>query len=74
MALRPLSYFWTQFLRTWKADIGTTFLAPVLYLASLGLGLGALVGHGHALASLGGKATCRSWPPPCWPPPPCRWP
>ena len=53
MAMRPLSYFWTQFLRTWKADIGTTFLTPVLYLASLGLGLGSLVGHGHALASLG---------------------
>jgi lipooligosaccharide transport system permease protein len=55
MAMRPLSYFWTQFLRTWKADIGTTFLTPVLYLASLGLGLGSLVGHGHALASLGGE-------------------
>jgi lipooligosaccharide transport system permease protein len=55
VALRPLSYFWTQFMRTWKADIGTTFLAPVLYLASLGLGLGALVGHGHALPSLGGE-------------------
>jgi lipooligosaccharide transport system permease protein len=55
MALRPLSYFWTQFVRTWKADIGTTFLTPVLYLASLGLGLGPLVGHGHALASLGGE-------------------
>ena len=55
VALRPLSYFWTQFMRTWKADIGTTFLTPVLYLASLGVGLGALVGHGHALASLGGE-------------------
>ena len=54
--MRPLSYFWTQFLRTWKADIGTTFLTPVLYLASLGLGLGSLVGHGHALASLGGES------------------
>lgn len=56
LALRPLSYFWTQFMRTWKADIGTTFLTPVLYLASLGAGLGALVGHGHALASLGGQS------------------
>ena len=56
LALRPLSYFWTQFMRTWKADIGTTFLTPVLYLASLGAGLGALVGHGHALASLGGES------------------
>jgi lipooligosaccharide transport system permease protein len=56
LALRPLSYFWAQFARTWKADVSTTFLAPVLYLASLGAGLGSLVGHGRALASLGGQS------------------
>jgi lipooligosaccharide transport system permease protein len=44
-----------MFRRTWKADIGTTFLTPVLFLASLGLGLGGLIGHGEALASLGGE-------------------
>jgi lipooligosaccharide transport system permease protein len=54
LSLRPLSYFWTQFRRTWKADIGTVFLTPVLFLASLGLGLGGLIGHGEAVASLGG--------------------
>lgn len=54
-SLRPLSYFWVSFRRTWTANISTTFLTPLLYLASLGAGLGALVGHGHALASLGGE-------------------
>jgi lipooligosaccharide transport system permease protein len=53
--LRPISYFWAQFRRTWKADISTTFLTPLLYLASIGAGVGALVGHGRPLASLGGE-------------------
>ncbi|HET9058580.1 MAG TPA: ABC transporter permease [Acidimicrobiales bacterium] len=53
-ALRGLSYHWVSFLRTWRADIGTTIVAPFLYLASLGAGLGGLIGHGHAMASLGG--------------------
>lgn len=56
VAVRPLSYFWAQFSRTWRADISTTFLAPVLYLASLGVGLGSLVGHGKPLHSLGGES------------------
>jgi lipooligosaccharide transport system permease protein len=55
LPFRPLSYFWVQFRRTWKADIGTTFLTPVLFLASLGVGLGGLIGHGEALPSLGGE-------------------
>jgi lipooligosaccharide transport system permease protein len=54
-SLRPLSYFWASFRRTWMANLSTTFFTPLLYLASLGAGLGALVGHGHALASLGGR-------------------
>jgi lipooligosaccharide transport system permease protein len=54
VTLRPVSYFWAQYLRTWKADVGTTVVGPLLYLASLGVGLGSLIGHGHALASLGG--------------------
>ncbi|MGH9105131.1 MAG: ABC transporter permease [Acidimicrobiales bacterium] len=53
--LRPLSYFWLQFRRTWKADVSTTFLTPLLFLASIGAGLGALVGHGRPMASLGGE-------------------
>jgi lipooligosaccharide transport system permease protein len=52
--LRPVSYFWVQYLRTWKADLGTSFVTPLLYLVSLGLGLGSLIGHGRSLASLGG--------------------
>lgn len=53
--LRPLSYFWAQYLRTWKGDISTTFFTPLLLLASFGAGLGQLVGHGRPVASLGGQ-------------------
>lgn len=53
-SLRGLSYHRVSFLRTWRADIGTTIVTPLLYLASLGAGLGGLIGHGHRLASLGG--------------------
>jgi lipooligosaccharide transport system permease protein len=54
-ALRPLSYFWRMYRRAWMADLSTTFFTPLLYLASLGAGLGHLVGHGRALPSLGGQ-------------------
>ncbi len=54
MALRPLSYFWTAFRRTWRSDLSDSFITPLLFLSSLGVGLGSLVGHGHRLASLGG--------------------
>ena len=53
-SLRSVTYFWVQFRRTWRADIGTTFLTPVLFLASIGVGLGGLIGHGEAVPSLGG--------------------
>lgn len=55
VALRPMTYFWALYRRTWKADIGTTIVTPLLYLASIGAGLGSLVGHGRPLASLGGQ-------------------
>lgn len=48
-----MTYFWVVYRRTWKADVGSTLIAPVLYLASIGVGLGSLVGHGRPLASLG---------------------
>jgi lipooligosaccharide transport system permease protein len=51
--LRPLSYFWRLYRRAWMADLSTTFFTPLLFLASLGAGLGHLVGHGKPLASLG---------------------
>jgi len=53
-AFRPMSFYWVGYLRTWKGDIGATFVAPVLYLASLGLGVGSLIGHGGRVASLHG--------------------
>jgi len=55
MALRPFSYFWAQFVKTWIGDISTTFFTPLLFLASIGAGLGSLIGHGEALPSLGGE-------------------
>ena len=42
--------------RTWRASIISTFVNPVLYLAALGLGLGALVDDGTGTASLDGIA------------------
>ena len=53
-ALRPLCYFWAQFVRTWKSDVSTTFFTPLLFLASIGAGLGSLGGPGRPRASLGG--------------------
>ena len=54
-SLRPLSYFWVMFRRTWMSTLSTTFVTPLLFLASIGAGLGSLVGHGRPLASLGGE-------------------
>src|SRR5579875_2850787 len=55
MRLRPLHYFWATFRRQWRSDISTTFLTPVLYLASIGAGLGSFIKGGQVLASLGGE-------------------
>ncbi|MGC8627945.1 MAG: ABC transporter permease, partial [Acidimicrobiales bacterium] len=55
LSLRPVHYFWTAFRRQWRSDLSTTFLTPVLYLASIGVGLGAFIKNGHAVASLGGE-------------------
>jgi lipooligosaccharide transport system permease protein len=52
---RPLSYFWAMYRRAWMADLSTTFFTPLLYLASLGAGLGQLIGHGRPLPGLGGE-------------------
>lgn len=38
------------YLRTWKGTAATTFAAPVLFLAAMGLGLGALVDDGRGAA------------------------
>src|SRR5271169_897159 len=46
-SLRVLRYYAHAYRRTWRSSITTSFLYPVLYLASMGIGLGSLVNR-HA--------------------------
>ena len=43
--LRVLRYHFYAYLRTWRSSLTTSFLAPVLYLAAMGVGLGSLINH-----------------------------
>jgi lipooligosaccharide transport system permease protein len=43
LALRSFEYWAYQYKRTWRGSVVSTVLFPVLFLASMGLGLGALV-------------------------------
>lgn len=43
LALRSLEYWLFQYRRTWRGSVVSTVLFPVLFLASMGLGLGSLV-------------------------------
>lgn len=52
-SLRSLSYFAYQYKRTWRGSVVTSFLYPVLYLTSMGLGLGSLVDRHHRLGGVG---------------------
>jgi lipooligosaccharide transport system permease protein len=54
-AARVLEYDVRVFLRTWRGGLVTTFLSPVLFLASMGFGLGRFVDSaGTASGPLGG--------------------
>ncbi|HEU4571925.1 MAG TPA: ABC transporter permease [Candidatus Limnocylindrales bacterium] len=54
-ALRVLEYDLAVFRRTWRGGIVTTFLSPVLFLASMGFGLGRFVdASGNASGALAG--------------------
>ena len=44
---RVLEHWLRQYRGTWRASLFSGFLAPVLYLSSLGFGLGSLVDHGR---------------------------
>lgn len=46
MAGRALGYWLAVYRRTWRGTVVSGFLSPLLYLASLGYGLGALVDRG----------------------------
>jgi len=41
--LRVLRYHFYTYLRTWRSSLTTSFLAPVLYLAAMGVSLGSLI-------------------------------
>jgi lipooligosaccharide transport system permease protein len=43
MAARPFEYWLLAFKHSWRASLLSSVLTPVLYLAALGVGLGALV-------------------------------
>jgi lipooligosaccharide transport system permease protein len=43
LALRSFEYWLFQYKRTWRGSVVSTVLFPVLFLASMGLGLGSLV-------------------------------
>lgn len=41
--LRVLRYHFYTYMRTWRSSLTTSFLAPVLYLAAMGVSLGSLI-------------------------------
>lgn len=51
-ALRVLEGHLVAYRRTWRGNVVTTFLNPVLFLAAMGLGLGTLVDRGNQLGSV----------------------
>jgi lipooligosaccharide transport system permease protein len=46
LALRALGYWLSFYRRTWRSSLVSGFLSPLLYLGSLGFGLGTLVHQG----------------------------
>jgi lipooligosaccharide transport system permease protein len=49
-ALKVLSHHLRLYRRVWKGSVFVSFISPVLYLASIGVGLGSLVSRGPAHA------------------------
>ena len=43
LALRPLEFFFAQYRRVWRGPAVTSAVTPVVYLLSLGVGLGVFV-------------------------------
>lgn len=59
MAVAAVRYLESRALvyrRTWRGNVVTTFLNPVLYLAAMGLGLGTLVDEGAGRSAVEGFA------------------
>jgi lipooligosaccharide transport system permease protein len=54
MSLRAMAYWNLVGKRTWRGQVVSTVLAPILFLGAMGLGLGSYVDDGGSSASLGG--------------------
>jgi lipooligosaccharide transport system permease protein len=54
-AMRVLESWLLRYRRTWRGTAVTSFLAPALYLAAMGVGLGSLVDRGPGAATLPGE-------------------
>jgi lipooligosaccharide transport system permease protein len=54
LAGRQLRFWLTNYRRTWRGSIYSSVLNPLLFLGSIGLGLGTLVNAHHGAARLGG--------------------
>lgn len=52
--LRAFELWGARYKRMWRSGLTVSVLNPLLFLAAMGLGLGSLVDHGGAAASLGG--------------------
>jgi len=48
--VRSLEYWLYQYRRTWRGGLATSFIAPILYLSAMGVGIGSLVNGGSARA------------------------
>jgi len=46
-----VDYFWSVYRRTWRGSLIGRFLSPVMFLASIGLGLGSLVDRSGGLGT-----------------------
>jgi lipooligosaccharide transport system permease protein len=53
LAVRQLQFWLTNYRRTWRGSIYSSVLNPLLFLGSIGLGLGSLV-DAHGTGQLGG--------------------
>lgn len=54
LALRSFEYWLYRYRRTWRGTAVTSFLAPALYLAAMGYGLGSLVDRSSGSVTLAG--------------------
>jgi lipooligosaccharide transport system permease protein len=51
LSLRPLEFFLTQYRRSWRGNVVSTVVSPVVYLLALGVGLGVFVDRSANLES-----------------------